>query len=68
MRTTIAILSLALVMAGCHSRRPIEQAPQAVQARNIETRTGSTAGGLRFSAVVMRKFHCRSGFLVTWWH
>jgi len=46
-------LLIALVTGGCHSSMPIEQAPQAVEARRMESQPGVTAGGLRFSAVVM---------------
>ena len=53
MRNTIAILSLALVMAGCVSRKPIQQPPQGVQAQPIEATTAGNGDGLRFSALVM---------------
>ena len=52
MRTTIATLVLALVMAGCGSNKPLNQPPQGVQAQVIKTQTGVSADGLRFSAVV----------------
>ncbi len=52
MRTTIATLALALVMAGCGSNKPLEQPPQGVQAQAIEKQAGFSADGLRFSAVV----------------
>lgn len=51
MRTTIAILSFAL-MAGCVSHKQIEQPPQAVQAQRIEAVPAANVGGLRFSAHV----------------
>ena len=52
MRTTIATLALALVMAGCGSNKPLNQPPQGVQAQAIEKQAGFSADGLRFSAVV----------------
>ncbi len=52
MRTTIAILALALVMAGCGSKKPLDQPPQGVQAQAIKSQAGFSADGLRFSAVV----------------
>jgi len=51
-RTTIAICSLMLVMAGCGSKKPLTQPPQGVQAQAIEKQAGFSADGLRFSAVV----------------
>lgn len=44
---------ITLVAVGCHSSTPIEQPPQAVEAQRMEFQPGLTAGGLRFSAVVM---------------
>ena len=52
MRITIAIVSLMLVMAGCGENKPLQQPPQGVHAAAIQTRTGVSADGLRFSAVV----------------
>ncbi len=52
MRTTIATLALALVMAGCGSNKPLDQPPQGVQAQALKNQAGSSADGLRFSAVV----------------
>jgi multidrug efflux system membrane fusion protein len=52
-RTTITILLLSLMMAGCSANQPLPQAPQAVQARRIESQPSLRAGGLHFSAVVM---------------
>ena len=49
---TIAIFSLMLVMAGCGSKRPIEQPAQGVQAQTIKQPAGVSDGGLHFSAVV----------------
>ena len=51
MKRTLVLLT-ALVAAGCHSKGPIEQPPQAVQARKIEAASGA-AGAPRFSALVM---------------
>ena len=44
MRTTIAILLLALAMTGCNLKKPIEQPPQGVQAQRMEaaSRAGSS--------------------------
>ena len=52
MKTIIAILISMLTIAGCSSRVRIEQPPQAVQAQRIDSQSSTTAGGLRFSAVV----------------
>ncbi len=52
MRTIIAILAAALVMAGCGSSKPIQQPPQGVQAQQIEATSGTNPDGMRFSAVV----------------
>ena len=52
MRYTISILLLSLLAVGCSSRKPIPQAPQAVQAWRIEPQSNLQPGGLRFSAVV----------------
>jgi multidrug efflux system membrane fusion protein len=51
-KTVIAILVSMLTMAGCSSRVRIEQPPQAVQAQRIDSQSSTSAGGLRFSAVV----------------
>lgn len=53
MRNTIAIVPLMFVMAGCAAHKPLTQPPQGVQAQAIEMQPGSSADGLRFSAVVM---------------
>jgi multidrug efflux system membrane fusion protein len=50
-RILIALLT-TLAMAGCHSSKKMEQAPQAVEVRRMESQAGTAAGGLRFSAVV----------------
>jgi membrane fusion protein, multidrug efflux system len=52
-RNTIAIFSLMFVMVGCASHKPLTQPPQGVQAQAVEKQAGSTADGLRFSAVVI---------------
>ena len=49
---TLPILLLAIVMAGCGSGKPIEQAPQAVQAQQIDHNGGANSSTFRFSAVV----------------
>ena len=52
MRTTIAMLSLTFILAGCSGSKPIQQPPQGVHAEAIQAQSGVTADGLRFSAVV----------------
>ena len=52
MKTTITIIALTLVMAGCGSNKPLQQSPQAVQAQRIEAQATTNDRGLRFSAVV----------------
>lgn len=52
MKNVFTMLLLALVMAGCHSNKPIQQAPQAVQTQRLEANPANSSGGLRFSAVV----------------
>jgi multidrug efflux system membrane fusion protein len=52
-KTTITMLLLSLLMAGCRSNKPLQQAPQAVQARRIESQPSISTSGVRFSAVVM---------------
>ena len=52
MRNTLTILLLAIVMAGCESHKPIQQAPQAVQTQRIDHHAAANDAGLRFSAVV----------------
>jgi multidrug efflux system membrane fusion protein len=52
MRNTLTILLFAIVMAGCESHKPIQQAPQAVQTQQIGHNAAANGGGPRFSAVV----------------
>lgn len=52
MRNIAITLLIALAMAGCHSSKPIQQAPQAVQILRMESQPGVAGGALRFSAVV----------------
>ena len=52
MRNIAITLLITLVMVGCHSSKPIQQTPQAVQTRRVEFDRASATGGLRFSAVV----------------
>lgn len=52
MRTTITILSLMLVMAGCASNKPLTQPPQGVEAQTIKAEADVSSDGLRFSAIV----------------
>jgi multidrug efflux system membrane fusion protein len=51
-RNIAITLLITLVMVGCHSSKPIQQAPQAVQTQRVEFDRASATGGLRFSAVV----------------
>jgi multidrug efflux system membrane fusion protein len=52
MKNLLTMLLLVLTVAGCHSSKPIQQAPQAVQIQRLEANSANTSGGLRFSAVV----------------
>jgi len=52
MKKIAITLLIAPLMVGCHSSRPMQQAPQAVQVMRMESQAGPTDGGLRFSAVV----------------
>jgi len=52
MKNVLTMLLLALVMAGCHSNKTIQQAPQAVQTQRIDRNAAASDAGLRFSAVV----------------
>ena len=49
---TYTILLLALALAGCSSKKPLQQAPQAVQTQKIQSDGTTSNGGMRFSAVV----------------
>ena len=51
MRRIAVIVVVVAVMVGCHSSKPIAQAPQAVQVQQID-RAISAESGARFSAVV----------------
>jgi multidrug efflux system membrane fusion protein len=52
-KTSTAILSLALATAACRTAEPIPQAPQAVQARRVESDSAADRGALRYSAIIM---------------
>src|SRR5690348_9541018 len=52
MKNVTIILLMSLLIVGCDRSKPIEQAPQAVQAQQMENPHGVTAGASRFSAVV----------------
>jgi len=52
MTKRLTLLTLALVLAGCHTGEPIPQAPQAVQTQRMRSDPSASAGALRFSAVV----------------
>ena len=51
-RKTSLLLTLTLTLAGCGSKKPIEQAPQAVQTKRISSDPTAASGAQRFSAVV----------------
>ncbi len=51
-KTTLTVLLISLMMAGCTAHKPLQQAPQAVEARRLESQPIAGSGGLRFSAVV----------------
>ena len=64
-KTIITMLLLSLtMMAGCHSNKPLQQAPQAVQAKRIESQSSQSSGGLRFSAVVTPDSQAQLAFRV----
>jgi RND family efflux transporter MFP subunit len=48
----LTLLVVALALSGCGSKKPIEQAPQAVQTMRISSDPAAANGTLRFSAVV----------------
>jgi multidrug efflux system membrane fusion protein len=52
-KRSTAILSLALATAACRTAEPIRQAPQAVQARRVESGSATGGGALRYSAIIM---------------
>lgn len=52
MRNTLAMLLMTVMLAGCSSKKPIQQAPQAVQTQKIQSDGAASTDGLRFSAVV----------------
>ena len=52
MRKTSTLLALGLALAGCGSKKPIAQAPQAVQTKRISSDPTAASGAQRFSAVV----------------
>jgi RND family efflux transporter MFP subunit len=49
---TPMVVTLAVALAGCGSKKPIEQAPQAVQTKRINSDPAAASGTQRFSAVV----------------
>ena len=51
MKNIVVVFFIAVVMVGCHSSKPIAQAPQAVQVQRID-QSVIAENGLRFSAVV----------------
>jgi multidrug efflux system membrane fusion protein len=63
-RTKIAVLSLLLFMAGCSSKKPIQQPPQGVQAQAVEHQTSAMSDGLRFSAIVTPDSQVPLGFRI----
>jgi multidrug efflux system membrane fusion protein len=63
-RTTIAILSLMFVMAGCSSNKPLQQPAQGVHAQTIDGHAAASTDGLRFSAVVTPDSEVPLGFRI----
>jgi RND family efflux transporter MFP subunit len=64
-KTIITILLLSLtMMAGCQANKPLQQAPQAVQARRVESQPSLDSSGLRFSAVVTPDSQAQLAFRV----
>lgn len=53
MRNTLAVILLAVITAGCSSKKHIEPTPQAVETQTMESAIGPSDVGFRFSAVVM---------------
>jgi len=49
---TYTVLLLTLALAGCEAKKPLQQAPQAVQTQRLRSDGTPSTGGLRFSAVV----------------
>ncbi|HYX54369.1 MAG TPA: efflux RND transporter periplasmic adaptor subunit [Candidatus Limnocylindrales bacterium] len=63
-KTTATTLLLCLGMVACNSSKPLPQAPQAVQARQVDFQKGIGARGLRFSAVVMPDSQAQLAFRI----
>ena len=65
MKKITALLIAALLMTSCASHKPLEQPPQGVQAQRIEAKPSvASAGGPRFSAVVMPDSEARLAFRI----
>ena len=65
MKNAIATFLLCLGMVGCNGSKPLQQAPQAVQARRIESQPMPGTSGLRFSAVVMPDSQAQLSFRIS---
>lgn len=52
MKNAIAMFLITVMLAGCASNKPTQQAPQAVQAQRVQSDGTGNASTLRFSAVV----------------
>jgi len=63
-KNTIPMVLLMLALAGCSSKKPIEQPPQGVQAQAIDRHANVNADGLRFSAVVAPDSEVPLGFRI----
>jgi multidrug efflux system membrane fusion protein len=64
MKNVITTLLLCLGIVGCNGSKPLPQAPQAVQARRIESQLMQGTSGLRFSAVVMPDSQAQLSFRI----
>jgi RND family efflux transporter MFP subunit len=65
MKKLAVILLAAAVTTGCAKRERIEQPPQGVQARMLQSQPGTGDGSSRFSAVVMPDSQVSLGFRIT---
>lgn len=63
-KSTATALLLCLGMVACNSSKPLPQAPQAVQARQVDSQKGISASGFRFSAVVMPDSQAQLAFRI----
>jgi RND family efflux transporter MFP subunit len=64
MKKITALLTAALLMTGCASRKAIDQPPQGVQVQKIEAGSSSETAGPRFSALVTPDSQAQLGFRI----